>query len=389
MNITCNQCLKPFSISADQLGTRGKCPHCRATIILPKSARSGLVYDSEQLTPPNYWTQSLLCGLVTCLFHVSVLALIALLPWGDFSEQNTGDGTLVMIGKLPKNVMLENDQEELNTDELLNPENDLSIDDFETEMFAPTLTGKLSPDAFQDLSYAPSSGGNKNFQFESLHDSTALAGGSEDFSMLVSRLRKDGLDIVITFDSTGSMQGEIDQVKSQIHKIGSALFTLIDKTRIGICIYRDYGDSYVVDGLPLTDNLAEIVLYLEKVSAGGGGDEPEAVEEGIRWASSQDFRRSARKVILLFGDAPPRPSKSVSCQKMASDFRKQGGVISTVTCRKSVRLKDFIQIAQSGNGEAFLTDRVHEIMTQLVVLVFGSQHRAKVIEAFNLLENDN
>jgi len=57
-----------------------------------------------------------------------------------------------------------------------------------------------------------------------------------------------------------------------------------------------------------------------------------------------------------------------------------------VTCRASAPLDEFYQIAMAGGGEAFLTSNQREIMTQLMVLVFGSQHRQKVMEAFKLLE---
>ena len=71
---------------------------------------------------------------------------------------------------------------------------------------------------------------------------------------------------------------------------------------------------------------------------------------------------------------------------MVSDFRNAGGVVSTVTCRKSNRMDAFISIAQIGQGESFLTEDEQQIMSQLIVLVFGSQYRMKVLEAFDLLE---
>ena len=221
----------------------------------------------------------MLCGLVTFLFHLCLLALFAMLPWGDFSDDNVGDGTLVMIGKLPTSLDLDELNDEFETDEELTP-NDQSFDDLDSEIFSPTIVGDLAKQSPQDLAFSSSQKKKHDLLFQSESESTLLANGANDFASLVSRLKKDGLDIVITFDSTGSMQGEINQVKNQIHRIGSVLFELIEKTRIGICTYRDFGDEYVVDGLPLTDNLAEIVLYLENVSASGGGDEPEAVEEG-------------------------------------------------------------------------------------------------------------
>ena len=76
------------------------------------------------------------------------------------------------------------------------------------------------------------------------------------------------------------------------------------------------------------------------------------------------------------------------CQKLASDFRhKQRGIVSTVTCRKKKPLESFTRIAQVGGGEAFLSQDERQIMTQLMILVFGSKHRRKVIEAFDLMEN--
>lgn len=304
MNISCSRCLEPFSITADQLGTRGKCPHCRATIILPRSAPTGMYYEDSDIDRPGYWSQSLFCLAATFFLHASVLAVMAMMPWGEFADDQPGDGTFVMIGELPRSVVLDRDQEEFEAEEILNPADDRLSENLDSELFSPLASGQLAEASLQESFFSPSTGGKKTFDFDSLNSATVPAGGMEDFEGLVSRLRKNGLDIVITFDSTGSMQGEIDQVKSRIHRIGSVLFRLIDKSRIGICTYRDHGDAYVVDGLPLTDNLAEVVLYLEKVSASGGGDEPEAVEEGIRWSTQQPFRRSARKVILLFGNAP-------------------------------------------------------------------------------------
>ena len=39
-----------------------------------------------------------------------------------------------------------------------------------------------------------------------------------------------------------------------------------------------------------------------------------------------------------------------------------------------------------GGGEAFLTVEERQIITELMILVFGSQYRDKVVEAFRLLD---
>jgi hypothetical protein len=92
-------------------------------------------------------------------------------------------------------------------------------------------------------------------------------------------------------------------------------------------------------------------------------------------------------VILLFGDAPPHQEDLPACLRLASDFHgQQQGVVSTVTCRSPRKLQEFLEIADVGGGEAFVTADERQIMTQLIVLVFGSRHRGKVMEAFKLLE---
>jgi hypothetical protein len=49
-------------------------------------------------------------------------------------------------------------------------------------------------------------------------------------------------------------------------------------------------------------------------------------------------------------------------------------------------MPEFYAIADAGGGEAFLTTDERQIVSQLTVLVFGSQHREKVLEAFKLLD---
>ena len=315
-----------------------------------------------------------------------LLILFALIPWGEFSDGQGGEGEQILIGQLAREQLVDNPTDDFEPFEIENPDDFEPVDRLPTEMMTPVSEDPLSDSSF-DLAIPALAGGSQStFEIQSLEQENLLAGGSENFGKLISRLKRDGLDIVITFDSTGSMQREIDQVKGKIERIGGVLMEMIPKTRIGVVTYRDNGDEYVVKGIPLTDSIAKVKLFLEQTRAGGGGSEPEAVHEGLKWATTKNrFRKRARKVILLFGDAPPHPEKNIACQKMASDFRKSGGIISTVTCRKEYILPEFEAIAKIGAGEAFLTSNERQIMTQLMILAFGSQHRSKVIEAFDLL----
>lgn len=331
------------------------------------------------------WKNSI-STLVSMLLHIVLLLVLALVSirW----ERGVGEAEEVLIGTLPGETFADGDATESLS---ASAEADTLSDPLLDELSLETPDDPLAEFQAENMEFNVNpitSGGTTNLDIAA--STTGSRGGGGDWEGLLKSLRRDGLDIVITFDSTGSMSGEIYEVKNQIRRIGSTLLQLVPKARISLCTYRDLGDDYLVRGLPLTRNLAELEDFLSKVRARGGGDYPEAVNEGLRWAiENNSFQATARKVILIFGDAPPHPRFQDACLRMASDFhRNQKGIVSTVTCRAKLPLPQFASLARAGRGESFLTRDEREIMTQLIVLVFGSRHRNKVLEAFRLLEQD-
>jgi len=203
----------------------------------------------------------------------------------------------------------------------------------------------------------------------------------ETFDELLTQLGDDGLDVAIVFDSTASMDREIAQVKDGIERIGKTLFRLVPKTRITVCTYRDQGDQYVTKGLELSQSVAQVSTFLSEIRAQGGGDKSESVTAGIKWViDNNQFGRNAKKVILIFGDAPPKPDQMLACQQLVSDFRfQQRGTVSTVTCNRRTKLEAFEKIAELGGGESFLNEDETQIVQQLLVLVFGSRYRSELL----------
>jgi HEAT repeat protein len=217
------------------------------------------------------------------------------------------------------------------------------------------------------------------------------------FENKLEGLRTHGLDVVITFDSSSRMGPELDEVKRKIRRISNALKIMVPGVRVGICTYRDFGDDYVVKGLALTDNPRTVDDYLQPVAAAGGGAEAHAVHEGLLWSIQKNhFRTDARKVILLFGDTRPYPQHLRVCTSLADQFRRQQhGIVSTVTCRRlgagadavePSKLPEFAEIARAGGGESFVLADQKGLMQQLLVMVFGNEHRDRVLEVYRLLE---
>jgi hypothetical protein len=369
-----------LTITAQQLGGRGRCPRCSGEIELPDLSDR----ESEDRPRPFAWMENSISALGSCVFHLILFLIAALLVTRPGGDGLAGEGEDVFIGNLPSTELSNQPLEPLST-ETVEAKDQPQVAELETVTPVDASSDVLP--ATSVASALPSATGGGNFD---LSASRVGGGGAAGFDGMVTQLRRTGLDIVICFDSTGSMGGEISEVKNQIKRIGNALVTMIPKTRISVCTYRDSTDMYTVMGKPLSDDIQSLATYLADIHAGGGGDLPEAVQEGMDWAvKNNEFKGQARKVMLIFGDAPPHPEDLKRCTEIASDFNsQQGGIVSTVTCRSAngAPLPEFVEIAQAGGGEAFLTSDERQIMTQLLVLVFGSKHRSKVIEAFKLLE---
>lgn len=386
MKISCVHCGNTFSITADQLGGSGNCPHCRQVIYLPAADEA-----EPTRSRPFAWIENSISGFASLVIHCGLLIVAALWTWG--SAGGPGEGDDVFIGALP-GEQLSSEQESAMTaaDEVASEAADEFDEALEIEVdISPASEDITSIDALSP-SMAASGGSSATAIGDfSRIETGGLSGSDGNWDGMLQDLKRNGLDVVIVFDSTGSMGGEINQVKSQIRRIGVALRTLIPKTRIGLVTYVDFSDrDDPAWGLPLTRDVQALETWMASVRASGGGDHPEAVQEGMKWAVDYNqFSPRAKKVILVFGDAPPHENDVEQCMKIAADFTsRQDGYVSTVTCRQLVPLEEFSKIAKAGNGEAFLTTNEREIMSQLLVLVFGSRHRSKVLEAFELLDRE-
>lgn len=126
------------------------------------------------------------------------------------------------------------------------------------------------------------------------------------------------IDVVFLLDSTGSMGDEIRQVKTHIKKIVREVEEGYPKPdlKVGIVTYRDHKPEereYVYRTFDLTNNIEKALDDLESIRASGGGDYPEAVADGMHVAiHKMDWRKDAKKIIFLIGDAAPHGIESNS-----------------------------------------------------------------------------
>jgi Mg-chelatase subunit ChlD len=117
------------------------------------------------------------------------------------------------------------------------------------------------------------------------------------------------LDLVFLVDATGSMGDEIDKLKRSMREVADQIARLPTRPDIcfGLVTYRDRGDEYFVRGADLTNDLPAFQSVLERVSAGGGGDYPEALNEALHTAVHRISWRGegTARLVVLVADAPP------------------------------------------------------------------------------------
>jgi hypothetical protein len=115
-------------------------------------------------------------------------------------------------------------------------------------------------------------------------------------------------DIMFVVDATGSMGDEIHYLKTELGNVieraetGSSL-----KLRTGAVFYRDHGDEYLTRISDFTPNTKQTLQFIGQQAAGGGGDFPEAVDEGLDAAINRTSWSAQARMRLLFLvlDAPP------------------------------------------------------------------------------------
>jgi uncharacterized protein YegL len=172
---------------------------------------------------------------------------------------------------------------------------------------------------------------------------------------------KPHMDLAFCIDTTGSMQGEIDMVKTKVKDLVAKLSTgkPAPIVRVGLVAFRDRGDAYVTKVYPFSDDIDKFVKDISELQADGGGDGPEAVNEALHVSINSlawDDSNKTAKLLFLIGDAEPH--YYVNDYRWEDEAKKaigKGIQINTLACSglngSGNGLKVFQEIAKLSDGQ--------------------------------------
>lgn len=120
----------------------------------------------------------------------------------------------------------------------------------------------------------------------------------------------NSIEVVFSFDTTGSMYPCLTQVRRKIKETVTRLISEIPQMKIGIIAHGDYcdqGSTYVIKKFDISSNIDAICDFVQNVEPTGGGDAPECYELVLHEAQSLSWSDAASKSLVLIGDDVPHP----------------------------------------------------------------------------------
>jgi hypothetical protein len=226
------------------------------------------------------------------------------------------------------------------------------------------LWGSLRPDTLQKITVT-SIRVNYNGEMKVSGSVKKFGEGINYFVFSTPCHQSANVDIAIVVDATGSMQDEIDYLKSDLNDViyKSKTFSTTLNMRFANVFYRDHEDAYLTQSQDFTRVLSESVAYTNAHNADGGGDTPEAVEAGLDEAinklSWSDDTRT--KILFLVLDASPHNTLEIQekMRKLAMEAAAKGIRIVPIAGSGAQKDTEYLMrcLALATNGTyVFLTD---------------------------------
>jgi hypothetical protein len=202
-------------------------------------------------------------------------------------------------------------------------------------------------------------------------------------------MTQKNIEVVFSFDTTGSMYPCLTQVRRNIKQTVTRLLDEIPGIRIGIIAHGDYcdaGSTYVTQQFDLSGDVDAICEFVTRVQPTGGGDAPECYELVLHGAKSFSWTPDSSKTLVLIGDdiphAPAQTPQKLNWRKEADQLAELGITIYGVQALNRSHATPFYrELAERGGGFHLNLDQFAYI-TDLFLAVCYQQASDEQLQAY-------
>lgn len=215
------------------------------------------------------------------------------------------------------------------------------------------------------------------------------------------------VDIVFSFDTTGSMASVIDSVRENLATTVDRLFEEVKGVRIGIIVHGDYCDHpNMMWMLPLTGDSTKIKQFILEAQTTSGGDLPECYEL-VLWAASRMDWKAQVRVLTVIGDCPPHESGYLLPDKISAvvghdrlQIKWQDEVkvlkeknVTVFSCHalpdNNEEAIDFYEtISSATGGYYFPLDDLHAFKDYMLAICYRAADSAEVLQELQRKQNE-
>lgn len=197
-------------------------------------------------------------------------------------------------------------------------------------------------------------------------------GGEKQITLATTRTESTAkLDICFLLDTTGSMGDELSQLQTTLVEITNKIQQLEGNPgiRYSLVAYKDQGDEYVTQQVDFTSDVPSFNDKLKSFSAGGGGDYPEDLNQGLddamrklSWDSGDSIR-----LVFVVADAPPH-----------LDYPQSRPYTESIKKAQALGIK-FFSVAASGLdalGEYVMRQLAQQTMGRFLFITYGGSEQS-------------
>ena len=210
-----------------------------------------------------------------------------------------------------------------------------------------------------------------------------------------------GMDLLISFDTTGSMYPVLAQVRQNVTSFVKDMFKSIEDIRVGVIAHGDYCDKdnpYTIRVMDLTDDQSKICEFIKTTDKTFGGDVDECYELVMHTArTAVNWGAGRTKVFVMIGDASPH-GVNYPDNKDRIDWKNEAGLLNELGVKMFAvhalsyyrsSSRNFYQTIADMTGGTYLTlDQFDEVIDLIKATCIAEYSEEKLNEFVSIIKSN-